>query len=184
MLRIKSIVRVSQISFLAALITACSSYDYSKMVAVLPTSVVQINQQLEIPVGEARIYIQNGEAIAKRGGLDRFSTYCSILMQDLHVPGEPVLTILPGRFDVREVRQSNDRFNDSITLVASTSWAARGLPSNTLFTMEMRLRSAEQPDVRSLFCVKESSLRGSHYPSFDEIRIALGDAVTVDPAEF
>jgi len=184
MLRIKSIVRVSQISFLAALITACSSYDYSKMVAVLPTSVVQINQQLEIPVGEARIYIQNGEAIAKRGGLDRFSTYCSILMQDLHVPGEPVLTILPGRFDVREVRQSNDRFIDSINLVASTRWAARDLPSNTFFTLEMRLRSAEQPDVRSLFCVKESSLRGRHYPSFDEIKIALGDAVTIEPAGF
>ncbi len=183
-LRIKSIARVSQISVLAALITACSSYDYSKKVAILPTSVVQINQQLEIPVGEARIYIQYGEAIAKRGGLDKFSTYCSILMQDLHVPGEPVLTILPGRFDVREVRQSNDRFNDSMILVASTMWTMVGLPSNTLYTLEMRLRSAEQPDVRSLFCVKESNLRGTHYPSFDEIKIALGDAVTIDLAEF
>jgi hypothetical protein len=180
MLGIKSIIRVSQISVLAALITACSSYDFSKKLAVLPTSVVQVNQPLEIPVGEARIYIQNGKAIAKRGGLDRFSTYCSFLMQDLHVPGEPVLTVSPGRFDVREVRQSNDRFNDSIILVASNTWRGDGAPSNTFFTLEMRLRSAEQPDVRSLFCVKESGFRGTHYPSFDEIKIALGDAVTID----
>jgi hypothetical protein len=184
MLGIKSIIRVSQISVLAALITACSSYDFSKKVAVLPTSVVQVNQPLEIPVGEARIYIQNGKAIAKRGGLDRFSTYCSFLMQDLHVPGEPVLTVSPGRFDVREVRQRNDRFNDSIILVASNTWRGGGAPSNTFFTLEMRLRSAEQPDVRSLFCVKESGFRGTHYPSFDEIKIALGDAVTIEPAEF
>ena len=90
---IKLIARSSFISILAALITACSSYDYSKKVAVLPLSVVHVNTPLEIPAGEARIYIQNGKAIAGRGGLDRFSTYCSFLMQDLHVPGEPVLTV-------------------------------------------------------------------------------------------
>ena len=181
---VKLITRVSFIGILAALITACSSYDFSKKIAVLPLSVVQINIPLEIPTGEARIYIQNGEAIARRSGLDRFSTYCSFLMQDLHVPGESVLTILPGRFDVREVRQSNDRFNDTINLVASTMWTADGLPSNTFFTLEMRLKSAEQPDVRSLFCVKESSLRGAHYPNIEEIRIALGDAVTIEQARF
>jgi len=177
---LKLTTRASFISILAALITACSSYDFSSKIAVLPLSVVQINTPLEIPAGEARIYIQNGEAIASRSGLDRFSTYCSVLMQDLHVAGEPILTVTPGRFDVREVRQSNDRFNDSIILVASTMWMGDGQPSNTLFTLEMRLRSAEQPDVRSLFCVKESSLRGTHYPNFDEIKIALGDAVTIE----
>jgi len=174
------ITRVSFAGILVTLITACSNYDFSNKVAVLPLSIVQINTPLEIPAGEARVYIQNGQAIASRSGLDRFSTYCSILMQDLHVPGEPILTVSPGRFDVREVRQSNDRFNDSIILVTSTMWVGEGLPSNTFYTLEMRLRSAEQPDVRSLFCVKESSLRGTHYPSFDDIKIALGDAATIE----
>jgi len=177
---VKLVTRASLISILAASIAACSNYDFSNKIAVLPLSVVEINMPLEIPVGEARIYIQNGTAIASRSDLDRFSTYCSVLMQDLQVPGEPVLAVSPGQFEVREVRQSNDRFNDSIILVASTMWVGQGLPSNTFFTLEMRLRSAEQPDVRSLFCVKESSLRGTHYPSFDEIRIALGDAVTIE----
>jgi len=181
---IKLFSRASLIAILAALIVSCSSHDFSNMLAVLPTSVVQVNTPLEIPSGEARIYIQNGKAIARRSGLDRFSTYCSFLMQDLHVPGEPALTVLPGRFDVREVRQSNDRFQDSIILVASTMWVWEGLPSNTFFTLEMRLRSTDQPDVRSLFCVKESSLRGRHYPSIEEIRIALGDAATIEPAGF
>jgi hypothetical protein len=101
-------------------------------------------------------------------------------MQDLHVPGEPLLTVSPGRFEVREVRQSNDRYNDSRILIASTMWVGGSQPSNTFFTLEMRLKSAEQPAVRSLFCVKESSLRGSHYPTIEEIRIALGDAVTIE----
>jgi len=170
----------SFIAILMTLIGACSSYDFSNRIAVLPNSIVQINAPLEIPAGEARVYIQNGKAIARRGGLDSFSTYCSVLMQDLHVPGEPVLTVSPGRFDVREVRQFNDRFSDSIILVASTRWVGEGQPSNTFFTLEMRLRSAQQPDVRSLICVKESGFRGRHYPSIEEIRIALGDAVTIE----
>ncbi|MFA9419970.1 MAG: hypothetical protein ACERLB_07445 [Gammaproteobacteria bacterium] len=178
---VKLTTRASLITILAAFIAACSNYDYSNKIAVLPTSVVQVNTPLEIPAGEARIYIQNGKAIARRSGLDRFFTYCSFLMQDLHVPGEPVLTVSPGRFDVREVRQSNDRFNDSIILVASTMRMREGQPSNTFFTLEMRLRSTDQPDVRSLFCVKESGLRGRHYPTFNEINIALGDAVTIEP---
>jgi len=181
---VKSFHRASLITILTAFIAACSNYDFSNRIAVLPTAVVQVNTALEIPSGEARIYVQNGKAIARRSGLDRFSTYCSFLMQDLHVPGEPALTVSPGRFDVREVRQSNDRFNDSIILATSTMWAGEGLPSNTFFTLEMRLRSTDQPDVRSLFCVKESSLRGRHYPSIEEIRIALGDAATIEPAGF
>ena len=179
---VKLTTRASLITILAAFIAACSSYDFSNSVAVLPTSVVQINTPLEIPAGEARIYIQHGETIASRSGLDRFLTYCSVLMQDLHVPGEPVLTVSPGRFDVREVRQSNDRFSDSIILVASTMRLREGPPSNTFFTLEMRLRSTDQPDVRSLFCVKESGERGRHYPNIEEIRIALGEAVTIELA--
>jgi hypothetical protein len=177
---VKLTTRASLITILAAFIAACSNYDFSNKIAVLPLSVVHVNTPLEIPVGEARIYIQNGKAFARRSGLDSFFTYCSFLMQDLHVPGEPVLTVSPGRFDVREVRQSNDRFSDSIILVASTRWERSGFPSNTFFTLEMRLRSSEQPDVRSLFCVKESGDRGSHYPNIEEIRIALGDAVTIE----
>jgi hypothetical protein len=178
---VKSITRTSFAGVLVALIAACAgTSSYSGRVAVLPLSIVQVNTQLEIPAGEARVYIQNGVAIAKRGGLDRFSTYCSVLMQDLHVPGEPLLTVSPGRFEVREVRQSNDRYNDSRILIASTMWVGGSQPSNTFFTLEMRLKSAEQPAVRSLFCVKESSLRGSHYPTIEEIRIALGDAVTIE----
>ncbi len=178
---VKLITRTSFIGVLATLIGACAgSYNYSARVAVLPLSIVQINQPLEIPTGEARVYIQFGKVIAKRGGLDRFSTYCSVLMQDLHVPGEPLLTVSPGRFEVRETRQSNDRYNNSRILVASSMWVGEGLPSNTFFTLEMRLKSAEQPDVRSLFCVKESSLRGSHYPTIEDIRIALEDAVTIE----
>ena len=181
---VKLVTCASLITCLAALTVACSSYDFSNRVAVLPTSVVQVNTPLEIPAGEARIYIQNGKAFASRSGLDRFFTYCSILMQDLHVLGEPLLTVSPGRFDIREVRQSNDRFSDSIILVASTMRLRGGAPSNTFFTLEMRLRSTDQPDVRSLFCVKESSLRGRHYPNIEEIRLALGDAVTIEQAGF
>ena len=173
--------RVSLISVLTALVTACANYDYSKMVPVLPLSIVQINIPLEIPNGEARVYIQNGNTFASRGKVDRFLPYCSVLMNILHEPGTPLLKVSPGRFEVREVRQNNDRFNDALMLTASTIWVAESMPSNTFFTTEMRLRSDEQADVRSLICVKESSLRGSHYVSFDEMKIALGDAVTVEP---
>jgi hypothetical protein len=176
----KLITRTSFLGVLVTLITACAgSYDYSQRVAVLPLSVVQVNTQLEIPAGEARVYIQFGKVIAKRGGLDRFLTYCSVLMQNLHVPGEPLLTVSPGLFEVREVRQYNDGYSDSRILVASAMWMGNGR-SVIFYTLEMRLRSTDQPDVRALFCVKESDLPGRQYPTFEEIKIALGDVVTIE----
>ena len=173
--------RLGLISVLAALSTACANYNYSKSVPVLPLSIVQINIPLEIPNGEARVYIQNGEAFDSRGKVDRYLTYCSVLMNVLHEPGTPLLKVSPGRFEVRQVRKTSDRQSDSVVVVASSMWLAELRPSNRFFTTEMRLRSAEQPDVRSLICVKESDLLGSHYPSLDEINMAIGDAVTIEP---
>jgi hypothetical protein len=180
---IKLLMRTGFTCALTVLVAACASDSnysrYSDLIPVFPTSIVHINQLMEIPNSKARVYIQNGKAIPKRE-LDRFAVYCSVLMNILHEPGEPALQVNPGQFDVTEVRQFNDRFNDSRILVASTMWDMRSMPSNTFFTFEMRLKSTQQGEVRSLICVKESSLRGRHYPSLEEIRLALGDAVTID----
>ena len=51
---VKSFHRASLITILTAFIAACSNYDFSNRIAVLPTAVVQVNTALEIPSGEAR----------------------------------------------------------------------------------------------------------------------------------
>ncbi len=49
----------------------------------------------------------------------------------------------------------------------------------------MRLKSAEQPGVRALFCAKHATVYGPLfptrlYPTLAEIRIALGDAIEIE----
>jgi len=183
MFRINLFTRAGFACVLAVLVTACASNSsdsyYSDAIPVFPNSIVHINQLMEIPDGMARVYIQSGKTLPYRD-VDRYAVYCSVLMNILHEPGQPVLQVNPGQFDIIKVRQFNDRYSQSRTLVASSLWINEGPPSNTLFTFEMRLKSTQQPDVRSLICVKESDIRGPHYPNLEEIKIALGDAVTID----
>ncbi len=43
----------------------------------------------------------------------------------------------------------------------------------------MRLASPDQPDVRSLSCMRKWAVRGNFFPTLADMRAALGDAITV-----
>lgn len=151
---------------------------YVDLPMVAPTSVVQINQQLEIPPELARVYIQNGVQVSKKG-LDKWLTYCSVLMQKVNTPGEPLQTVSPGKFEVTEVREYND-YRYSPRIYASLTLVSRDPPSNVIYSVDMRLQSQQQPGVRSLICVKHVDAYGRYYPTLAEMRVALGDAIEIN----
>ena len=166
------------------LVSGCSSQPsrYSTQASVNPALVVQVNRNFEIPEQKARVYIQNGNKVTKRN-IDKLSTYCSVLMQDLHKAGEPRLTVSPGQFEIIKIRKFNDYSSFPGTIVASRKWIF-DFPVVVIFEVEMRLKSAEQPGVRSLFCAKQVQVFSPfnskrHYPSLTEIRTALGDAIEI-----
>lgn len=151
-----------------------SSSGYAGKASVNPASIVQINQHLEIPSRKARVYFQNGAEITKRN-IDKIKTYCSVLMQKVHSRGEPLLSVSPGRFEIIKVRESSDIQNYSrhFNPITFTRY-------EVMYQVDMRLKSDEQPDVRSLVCVKHVGNFYRNYPTLQEIRIALGDAIEIE----
>ena len=151
---------------------------YVDLPMVAPTSVVQINQQLEIPPELARVYIQNGIHSGKRG-LDKWLTYCSVLMQEVNTPGEPLQTVSPGKFEISQVREYND-YRYQPRIYASLTRVRYDPPSDVIYTVEMRLQSEQQPGVRALICVRHVAAYGRYYPTLAEIRVALGDVIEIN----
>ena len=71
-------------------------------------------------------------------------------------------------------------------------FASRGqdhdFPAVVLFEVEMRLKSADQPGVRSLFCAKQANVMGplfltNQYPTLTEIRNTLANAIEIIPSQ-
>jgi hypothetical protein len=178
---IRTILIVAGISIASG--CSVSSSRYAAKPSVNPASIVQINQHLEIPSQKARVYIQNGVETTMRN-IDKFSTYCSVLMQNVHSRGEPLLTVSPGRFEIIKLRKSNDSLYFPGSFFVSRGWTD-DFPSVVIFEVEIRLKSAEQPGVRALFCAKQADVYGPlfltrHYPTLAEIRFALGNAIEIE----
>ena len=149
---------------------------------VTPALVVQVYQNLEIPNRKARVYIQDGIKAALRE-VDKWSTYCSLRMKDPHTEGEAKLSVLPGQFEIIRVRE----FNDS-PYFPGTFGVARGHSSDftldVIFEVEMRLKSAQQPDVWAMYCARQVTVLSpffpsSYYPKLADISVALGNTVEI-----
>ena len=161
-----------------ALVSGCNNSlsRYPVQATVSTASLVQINRHFEIPNRKARVYIQDGAKISW-GDRYQWSTYCSLLMHDLHKSGEPKLTVSPGQFEIIKLRKSDDFYFPGST--GSLGGWTRDRPTNVIFEVEMRLKSTEQPGVRALICAKRVDNFGRHHPTLPEIRIALGNAITI-----
>ena len=145
---------------------------------------MQLNHEYQMPNEFARVYFRNGKQTLK-GDLDRFTPHCSILMHDIGQAGQPQQMIFPGRFYVTKVIERNDHLGGGRTYAALAIGRLDG-PSNLEYQLEMRLSSSEQPGVRALICVKPINDLNDYvsdlqrYPNLSEIKIALGDLVTIE----
>ena len=149
---------------------------------VTPTLVVQINQKLDIPNRQARVYIQDGVKAALRY-VDKWSTYCSLRMKDRHTEGEAKLAISPGQFEIIKVREFNDSLFFPGPFVVSHGISS-DFPLDVIFEVEMRLKSAQQPDVWAMYCARQVTVfspifSSSYYPKLTDIRVALGNTVEI-----
>jgi hypothetical protein len=139
--------------------------------SVDPGTLVQINTNFEIPGSKARVYIQNGVHPGFKD-LDKWHTFCSVLMQEKHVSGEPALTVSPGSFEVIKVRKYTEQWADHYLNPAQVY-------DEIVYRVDMRLKSDEQPGVRSLICAKHFAGVGAPYPTQEEMKTALGDLIEI-----
>ena len=167
---------------LSGIIAGCASTSY-RTPSVAPGSVLEIRETLEVPYGNARVFIQGGRAIARRN-IDHWAVYCSVQTRPIREVGETQMKVEPGRFEVYEVRQFNDINRTPRVYTAALSGGFEEWPAHIVFQVEMRVRSAEQPAVRALFCAKNSDLSygfnaAGYYPTLPEIRNAVGDLMEI-----
>jgi len=57
-------------------------------------------------------------------------------------------------------------------------------PLDVIFEVEMRLKSAQQPDVWAMYCARQTTVfspffRSSYYPKLAAISVALGNTVEI-----
>jgi hypothetical protein len=161
---------------MVGLIAACAGIEsrYAKQLPVKPGTDIQINITADIPLNKARVYSQKGQIIEK-SDIDKNDVFCSVLMNSLQKQNGPKLSILPGTFRVTQVKLSNDE-NYAPRIFASREWVYDP-PSNVNYETELRLQSAEQPEVRSLICVRQIDGYGNHYPRLADFKNTLGALV-------
>lgn len=163
---------ITMVSFLGA----CAGFEsrYEKQLPAKPGTDIYINVTADIALNEARVYSQKGQIIAK-SGIDKNEVFCSVLMNSLQKKNGPKLNILPGKFRVTKVKLSNDASYVSRTF-ASRDWFYDP-PSNVNYETELRLQSTDQPEVRSLICVRQIDGYGNHYPTLTDFKNTLGALV-------
>lgn len=161
---------------MVVLIGACAGFEsrYAKQLPAKPGSNIYINITADIPLNKARVYSQKGQIIAK-SDIDKNNVFCSVLMNRLQKQTGTKLVVLPGKFRVTKVKLSNDESYVSRTF-ASREWFYDP-PSNVNYETELRLQSADQPEVRSLICVRQIDGYGNHYPRLMDFKNTLGALV-------
>lgn len=145
-----------------------------------------------------RLYFQQGARVDEKK-LDRWSTYCRLHVFNRERDADYTVSVTPGRLDITGVmlRYQSSEFpyygiqtGDTLIGFGLTghraspdyAWRSDYPPSYYLYRIEMRLSSADQPDVQSLTCSRKWSTRGAYYPSLEDIREALGELIEIDTA--
>lgn len=152
--------------------------------AVAVGSNLRINQSFKDLSNGSQIYFQNGTNRPSEQ-LDKWSTYCVLYVYSDQHEAEYITSVEPGDFLVssasnrREVVDNQYGPNSPEILLAAVEWDRYDRPSFILYRTELRLYSAEQPDVKSLSCYQKASTYGNYHPKLEQIKLALGDVIQI-----
>ena len=156
---------------------------------------LQINQSYEALSNYTRIYFQDGRRIAE-DDRDQWTTHCHLQVFDRSQKADYVTSIEPGSFGISYVKlryhsSEYPYYGSDSGFFASVGFGLasfdspgslaihEGPPSYYLYRVELKLNSADQPDVQTLICARKRNIRGYFYPTLSEIRQALGDRIEI-----
>jgi hypothetical protein len=154
-------------------LTACSSppvKDPDSFLYSVPVgSKLILNKEITIPENLARRYFQNGRAIQKNE-LNIYYPHCSILMNIL-VDYERV--IKPTVFEIYVVEDQRDYAQRPVYVASNI---LNNIDGQTIigYASLYYLRSPDEPDVRSLECVRWDNPVHIQFLSINEVKKALG----------
>lgn len=194
----------------SVLLAACASTQVadptSRYYAIPPASTVLVQERIRIPPASAHAILQGGKLVAQ-ADMRRYEPFCEIEVND---PLEQEQMILPGRFTISSItRQQEIGANPPPVLLAGTTLAGLGIGiglggssgrfgwglgtgfqmgqssenggSFALNVVHLRLKSAEQPAVRTLRCTGGwADLPNAVYPTLAEMRQSLGRLIALE----
>jgi hypothetical protein len=166
---------VTVVSALALAVVAAAPQAGAGGAGLKEISGLVLQQPVEVEIGYARAFIQNGRVVDNRE-LDRYRTYCDLEVREVARAGRSPIVIQPGRFQVVRLNRSHIPFG----AVYSNS-LLRDAPGPIDLKVKMGLSSSEQPGVLRLNCTRWSSDPFYHgHPDAVEIQTVLGDIATLD----
>ena len=161
------------VTFLTACVSMASRYPNQPVVAV--GSKIQLNINAEIPMEQDRIHVQNQQVLS-REAVDIDRVYCSVVMHRYQESNQPKLKIKPDEFTVTRVRLYNDYVFNPVNYVNNDDNYYRP-PAGLDYRTEIHLKSADQPEIRALFCTLHQIIyepRGP-YPIRSQFEATMGE---------
>ena len=129
-----------------------------------------LNQQLTIPAGQARIFIQNQQLYNNVNLIDQYHPYCEFEVKTL---SQSLQQIQPDDFIIYRVVDEETQAAREPVLYASLKLSDIA-PLLVAYNTTFYLKSAKQPDVLRLNCLHWDDLNANRYLSFTEISSTLG----------
>ena len=172
---IKLVLILAFVSFL----TACASFQssYPNQPVVVVGSKIRLNISAEIPMEQDRFHVQNQQLISKEA-VDIDRVYCSVVMHSYQEASLPKLKIMPDEFTVSRVRLYNNYVFSPVNYVNNDDNFYQ--PSFGVdYRTEIHLKSANQPEIKALFCTNHQLIyepKGP-YPIRAHIEATMGELV-------
>lgn len=142
-------------------------------------STLVLNAPLEIPSGEASVYIQDGE-VTSYWSADKYEGHCKFEMWS--IVDRPRM-IEPDRFEVHKVRREREYVDSGPERVLASEDGGEGGPFVEIGKTLMYLRSAAQPDVYRMTCQRWDDFVDPVPMSIRDIRRTLGDRFSLELPE-
>ena len=174
--------RVALCSVIALLVTACATPNarYPAQPPIELDATVQLNFSAEIPIGQDRVFIQNGHIVAAEA-VDIYQVFCNLRMKRYQSADAPRMKIEPGTFATTRVRLYNDYVHRPVVYANNDDpfyYPSFGIDYRT----EVYLQSAAQPDLLMLACTNHQWVYRDdvfYYPTRADFGVALGDKVRI-----
>jgi len=136
-------------------------------------SQIRLEQALEIPPEQATVRVQWGRPVA-RNGVEEVEPHCILEVNEVR---DTAQVVAPDRFDIVRVERRSETFGGLPVGPMAGMGLGRDQPSHVYYKTLFHLRSANQPNVRSLTCQSNQMAAGiaiMRHLTLPEMRQAVG----------
>lgn len=171
--------RIGMVLVLSAVVLAGCAATMVDGSRLLAGATVVLQQDLTIPSGHARVFLQGG-AVVEKTRLNIYQPHCNF---EQRVVSDGSAVIAADRFLVTQVSVGDDFIvQRGAALFASLGMdGGNGIPGNLHRYVRHTLSSPRQPQVMRLTCHGGAEIPGrAEWPRLHEIRAALGSVATIE----